>query len=212
MRGRVLENNGRLTKKRSFACRNRRFSIFTSHNNSILVGNPNPKFYGVRTCRTLHIQGNCCEGGCFVGSVCREPFMETLTMWARPLGHPKWFLVSSFTIWKLILLAIALASPGPGYDTSTALLHLDLSFTQAKPRSDWELASRLRNLVRWDAIYFTQLARRGYLWEQEWAFGWGFSNLIAVTSRGDRCVPHLRCMWLNVNSSWIGSLSIAAGP
>ena len=152
------------------------------------------------------------EGGCFVGSVCTESFMETLTMWARPLGHPKWFLVSSFITWKLILLAIALASPGPGYDTSTALLHLDFSFTQAKPRSDWELASRLRNLVRWDAIYFTQLARRGYLWEQEWAFGWGFSNLIAVTSRGDRYVPHLRCMWLNANSSWIGSLSVAAGP
>ena len=129
--------------------------------------------------------------------------MYILTMWARPLGYPKCFLVLSFITWKLILLAIALMSPGPGYDTSTVLLHLDSSLTQTEPGSDWELASRLRTLVRWDAIYFTQLARRGYIWEQEWAFGWGFSNLIAVTSRGDRYVPHLRHIWLNAYSSWI---------
>ena len=97
--------------------------------------------------------------------------MYSFTAWAQPLDHPKRFLVLSFVTWKLILLCIAFASPGPGYDTSSILL---------------QPASRLlRRLIRWDAIYFTQLARRGYFWEQEWAFGWGFSNLVAVTSKGD---------------------------
>ena len=111
--------------------------------------------------------------------------MYTLTAWVRPLDHPKGFLVISFMAWKLILLCIPLTSPGPGYDTSTVLLFRDLNLAQAIPESGWELASPLNNLVRWDAIYFTQLAKHGYLWEQEWAFGWGFTNLIAVTSRGE---------------------------
>lgn len=111
--------------------------------------------------------------------------MYTLTAWARPLDHPKSFLVLSFIVWKLILLCIALTSPGPGYDTSTALLHPYLNLAQPRSVSEWELAPRLSSLVRWDAVYFTQLARRGYLWEQEWAFGWGFTNLVAVTSRGN---------------------------
>ena len=112
--------------------------------------------------------------------------MFSLTVWARPLDHPKKFLVLSFITWKLILFCIALTSPGPGYDTSTILLGSDLDLAQTKHGSGWEPASRLRSLVRWDAIYFTQVARRGYRWEQEWAFGWGFSSLVAVTSKGDQ--------------------------
>lgn len=111
--------------------------------------------------------------------------MYTLTAWAQPLNHPKRFLVLSFILWKVILLCIAFTSPGPGYDTSSVLLDSDLDLVQAELGSGWEPASRLKNLVRWDAIYFTQLARRGYLWEQEWAFGWGFSKLVAVTSEDD---------------------------
>lgn len=111
--------------------------------------------------------------------------MNTLIAWARPLDHPKRFLVLSFITWKLLLLSVALTSPGPGYDTSTVLLQSPPNLAQAKSDHDWEPASRLNRLVRWDAIYFTQLARRGYLWEQEWAFGWGFANLVAVNSRGD---------------------------
>lgn len=93
----------------------------------------------------------------------------------------------SFIAWKLILLCIALTSPGPGYDTSTVLLHPYLHLAHPGSGSEWEPASRLKSLVRWDAIYFTQLARHGYIWEQEWAFGWGFTNLVAVTSRGNQC-------------------------
>lgn len=117
--------------------------------------------------------------------------MYKLVAWARPLDHPKGSLVLSFIAWKLVLLCIALTSPGPGYDTSTVLLHPHSNLAQAKAGSGWELASRLSNLVRWDAIYFTQLARRGYMWEQEWAFGWGFTNLVALTSRGDQYATFL---------------------
>jgi phosphatidylinositol glycan class V len=39
-------------------------------------------------------------------------------------------------------------------------------------------------LVKWDAIYFVQTARRGYVFEQEWAFGWGFSRLIKLFTQG----------------------------
>ena len=138
--------------------------------------------------------------------------MYSLTAWARPLNHPRKFLVLSFIAWKLILLCVALASPGPGYDTSTVLLHSDFDLAQAKPGSGSESALRLRSLVRWDAIYFTQLARRGYLWEQEWAFGWGFSNLVAATSKGDHHAAHLCRVRLITCSSWGLRSSIAAGP
>lgn len=111
--------------------------------------------------------------------------MSTFAVWIRPLDHPKRFLVLSFIFWKLTLLCIALTSPGPGYDTSTVLLHSAPAPLQANPGSEWEPPSLLKKLVRWDAIYYTTAARRGYLWEQEWAFGWGFTNLVAVTSRGD---------------------------
>lgn len=97
----------------------------------------------------------------------------------------------SFIAWKLILLCIALTSPGPGYDTSTVLLHPYLHLAHPGSGSEWEPASRLKSLVRWDAIYFTQLARHGYIWEQEWAFGWGFTNLVAVTSRALGSNGHL---------------------
>ncbi|KAF7134100.1 hypothetical protein CNMCM5793_005729 [Aspergillus hiratsukae] len=33
-------------------------------------------------------------------------------------------------------------------------------------------------LTRWDAIYFTEVASRGYIFEQEWAWGLGFTKLI----------------------------------
>ncbi len=97
------------------------------------------------------------------------------------LNRPKRSLIISFTLWKALLLAVTFASPGPGYDTSTTLL---------KPHSmhDIEVASKtsglFTKLVRWDAIYFTQVAHRGVVFEQEWAFGWGFTKLIAFLARG----------------------------
>lgn len=136
--------------------------------------------------------------------------MYNLVTWVRPLDRPKLFLVLSFIAWKLLLLCVALTSPGPGYDTSTELLHSGLNLAQANYGSEWEPALRLTSLVRWDAIYYTQIARRGYLWEQEWAFGWGFTNLIAVTSKGGHLRPYLRRMKLITSSSWTQCSSVSA--
>ena len=133
----------------------------------------------------------------------RNGMMSILSAWTRPLNHPKVFLMLSFVAWKSVLLCIALTSPGPGYDTSTVLLAPESNLAQAKLRSEWQQDSGLQSLVRWDAIYFTQSARRGYLWEQEWAFGWGYTTLIAVTSRGDYDIALTRCMRLITCSLWI---------
>lgn len=138
--------------------------------------------------------------------------MYALLAWGRPLDHPKGFLVLSFIAWKMVLLCIALTSPGPGYDTSTELLHPYLNLAPEGSGSTWKPASRLRSFLRWDAIFYTQLARRGYLWEQEWAFGWGFTNLMAVTSRGDHYAVLPALMRLNTSSSWINWSSVAAWP
>ncbi|KAK6581506.1 hypothetical protein PZA11_006197 [Diplocarpon coronariae] len=93
----------------------------------------------------------------------------------RPQEHPVRSLVALYVAWKALLLLVAACSPGPGYDTSASL---------APPSPAPALPRALRHLVgkltRWDAVYFVQLARRGYLFEQEWAFGWGFTRLIAA--------------------------------
>ena len=99
-------------------------------------------------------------------------FDSVASAWSTPLVHPKTSIVLFFTAWKAALIAIALASPGPGYDTSTTLLP-----------SHGDLISDA--FVRWDAIFFTQIARRGYLFEHEWAFGWGYTWLLRLASYGE---------------------------
>jgi phosphatidylinositol glycan class V len=107
-------------------------------------------------------------------------------------------VILAFFAWKLFLLLVALASPGRGYDTSTSLvLHAAPQHLQhlqsAKHKTDLTtegspLPSALHylatKLTRWDAIYFTQAAARGYRFEQEWAFGWGLTRLIALVTAG----------------------------
>lgn len=93
--------------------------------------------------------------------------------------HPLTSLMGLFVVWKALLLLIALLSPGPGYDTSTTLRNLN-----QLPRADRSTIPRPasgrlpRNLARWDALYFVSTADRGYFYEQEWAFGAGFSSLL----------------------------------
>ena len=88
-------------------------------------------------------------------------------------------LIPAFAAWKALLLLIALCSPGSGYDTSTTLVL----------RGDTQLPGPLTyvisKLTRWDAIYFVKAATRGYRYEQEWAFGWGFTRLIALCTAGE---------------------------
>ncbi|MCJ1249203.1 hypothetical protein MMC30_006426 [Trapelia coarctata] len=93
------------------------------------------------------------------------------SLWTHPLQRPKTSLTITFLAWKLLLFFVAVSSPGPGYDTSTFLVQPSPSYVPGK-------------FVRWDAIYFTQIARRGYVFEQEWAFGWGFTRILAVLGKG----------------------------
>ncbi|KAK8878729.1 GPI mannosyltransferase 2 [Apiospora arundinis] len=93
-------------------------------------------------------------------------------------GHRQ-TLVAAFVAWKSILLLLLIGSSlgGPPYDTSTTLIsQRALGFNE----SVLDLPSKL---TRWDAIYFIQNARRGYLFEQEWAFGAGMPILISSVIR-----------------------------
>ena len=74
-------------------------------------------------------------------------------------------LITIFCFWKLLLILIAVASPGPGYDTSTEILlrrHSDTAESWTE-----HLVSRL---TRWDGLYFASAAERGPVFEQQWAF------------------------------------------
>ncbi|KAI0102231.1 GPI mannosyltransferase 2 [Nemania sp. FL0031] len=93
---------------------------------------------------------------------------------ARPLRS----LSYVFLFWKTFLLTIALGSGvSSPYDTSSTLL----STNQATyHESIFDLATRL---TRWDAIYFIQASRRGYVFEQEWAFASGLPTVISFLSK-----------------------------
>ncbi|KFZ15044.1 hypothetical protein V501_02900 [Pseudogymnoascus sp. VKM F-4519 (FW-2642)] len=97
----------------------------------------------------------------------------------RPLDSPHQSLLYLFIAYKSLVLLIALFSPGPGYDTSASLLTLPVNDGSYLTTFLELLAEKLTS---WDAIYFTTVARRGYLYEQEWAFAWGWTNLISFFS------------------------------
>lgn len=88
-------------------------------------------------------------------------------------------LLIIFCCWKVLLLLIAVASPGPGYDTS-ADISLDHGITTPK---SW-LDLLVLKLTRWDAIYFVSSSMRGYVFEQEWAFSRTFAKITSVISSG----------------------------
>ena len=105
--------------------------------------------------------------------------------------RPLLSLTRIFLVWKLLLLCIVLLSPGAGYDTSTSLLLSSTSIAASEPLS-WptRLAKRLvSKLVRWDSIYMTQIAARGYRYEQEWAFGYGYTRVLGYIYRSLGRVP-----------------------
>ncbi|KAI9770447.1 MAG: ER membrane glycoprotein subunit of the GPI transamidase complex-like protein [Geoglossum simile] len=109
-------------------------------------------------------------------------------------SSPTRALLCIFVIWKALLLLVVTLSPGPDYDTSTLLLlHGGDDRGPSSPSSRTNGGHRvwlsrgaphgLEKLVRWDAIYFAKISERGYLYEQEWAFGWGFTRLIALSTK-----------------------------
>ncbi|KAF2222413.1 GPI mannosyltransferase 2, partial [Elsinoe ampelina] len=89
-------------------------------------------------------------------------------------------ILSLFSLWKIALLLVVALSPGPGYDTSSELLLWDDTET---PQARELVSHVLHRLLRWDAIYFVNIANRGYLYEQEWAFGRGFMLLTGQLSK-----------------------------
>ncbi len=101
-------------------------------------------------------------------------------------------LVSLFRIfvaWKALLVAIALASPGVGYDTSTSLLGTTAGGLVSPAISDTPTSMQYSpwlKLVRWDALYFTHMADQGHVFEQEWAFGVGLSSVISWIAKGNQ--------------------------
>lgn len=94
------------------------------------------------------------------------------------LRQPLQTLTAVFAAWKVFLLAIVLGSAiGPTYDTSSSLVLSARGDNQSAP-------SPVARLTSWDAIYFTQVARRGYMFEQEWAFGSGLPLVISCLTKG----------------------------
>ncbi|KAI6371121.1 hypothetical protein MCOR25_004055 [Pyricularia grisea] len=91
---------------------------------------------------------------------------------------PPWTIVRLFALWKgaLLLVAAGSALVGPAYDTSASLL--------LAPASNSSSSMFLARLTSWDAIYFVQQAQRGYVFEQEWAFGEGLPRIITRALRG----------------------------
>ncbi|EWC45205.1 hypothetical protein DRE_06093 [Drechslerella stenobrocha 248] len=106
-----------------------------------------------------------------------------------PLDHPAKALCAIYALRTVALLLLAWSTTyifpqfSPlGYDTSST--HVTgyggtFPFTQDAPPFSTDLVGRLVTaLTRWDVIYFEGIARRGYRWEQEWAFGIGQSYLL----------------------------------
>ncbi|KAI9678793.1 MAG: ER membrane glycoprotein subunit of the GPI transamidase complex-like protein [Caeruleum heppii] len=99
--------------------------------------------------------------------------------------YPVLSLVFIFAIWKLFLLGVTVGSPGVGYDTSTAIALRHLSPASSDHQSLSSVLSISQKLLRWDALYFIAIASRGYVFEQEWAFGWGFTRVLSYLDRAN---------------------------
>ncbi|KAK2762075.1 ER membrane glycoprotein subunit of the GPI transamidase complex-like protein [Arachnomyces sp. PD_36] len=94
------------------------------------------------------------------------------------LTHPAKALAVSFIVWKFLLLVIIVCSPGPGYDTSTTLLSSGWTGETTLSSAPWRF-------VRWDSIYYLRMAERGNLFEQEWAFGYGYTRMLSLFGSGE---------------------------
>jgi len=92
-------------------------------------------------------------------------------------------VVRIFVRWKLLLLLVAIAAPGPGYDTSTRIL-----FHQARGSAESWFARAaeylIQRLTKWDGIYFATASVRGHMYEQEWVFSWLLSKTTSLVARG----------------------------
>lgn len=88
-----------------------------------------------------------------------------------------------FIAWKALLLIVASASPGRGYDTSTQIL-LDHDARSPQSWSGRVLQHCLLRLTRWDGIYFASNSERGHVNEQDWAFSWALARVTSSVAEG----------------------------
>ena len=95
-----------------------------------------------------------------------------------PFSYPRITLLIIFILWKALLLSIACLSP-TSYDSSTEILF----------GHDSSIPLVVRKLTRWDAIYFMHIAERGYVYEQEWAFGWLHTRGLSFLGNGGSSFP-----------------------
>lgn len=94
------------------------------------------------------------------------------------LDNPIRSLTVAFWLWKVLLYIVITTCPGLGYDTSTSLL----SYADSTIASQSESLSGPLKFTRWDSIYFLDIAEKGYIFEQEWAFG--YPRLLAIFVSG----------------------------
>ncbi|KAJ5225568.1 hypothetical protein N7468_006793 [Penicillium chermesinum] len=103
----------------------------------------------------------------------RRPISASLLRLDNPIRS----LTLAFLVWKPLVFIAVVACPGSGYDTSTALIHHENArLTTSLP---WQL-----KFARWDSIYFLHTAENGYVFEQEWAFG--FPRVLGLFVSGIR--------------------------
>ncbi|KAI5801608.1 GPI mannosyltransferase 2 [Peziza echinospora] len=108
--------------------------------------------------------------------------MPSTTTTTTPLKKPYISLTLLFVITRIALFSLALLTPSPAYDSSTNLILPPPD--DANVGAIWLVLTKLaERLTRWDAIYFVKVSERGYLFEQEWAFGWGFTTVVGFFGR-----------------------------
>ncbi|RDA87818.1 hypothetical protein CP532_2992 [Ophiocordyceps camponoti-leonardi (nom. inval.)] len=118
-------------------------------------------------------------------------------------------LTTLFLTWKGFLLAIAIiASLVPDYDTSTSL------FFDRAYGAEARVPVLATALTRWDALYFVQSSRRGYVFEQEWAFGAALPRLARAVADALPCCRDVSALepvvaiGLTHLSHWIAVMSL----